>query len=252
MRVRVAVLYADQLLRRILILGLTLSAIMGVSAPARADDLGIYRLSPEVDLPVTGAILGLTLTSFFVSASSSGCGSCDPLSISGFDRIATERDSTFSRSASDISMYLTMATPLILEAVTIDNPADRPGVLLADSVVIGETFALTMAMTRLLKGSIARPRPGMYRNGEAETDSFPSMHSSMSFASAAAGCSLYVHRENPSFGEGALACSPGFLMATATAAMRVDAGRHFPTDVLAGALLGTAIGLLIPWLHTTF
>lgn len=236
-----------------MIIGLTLSAVLaGASAPARADELSIYRLSPEVDLPVTGAIFGVTLASFFVNASSAGCGTCDPLSISGFDRIATQRESNTSRSASDISMYLTMATPLVLEALTIDNPADRPAVLFADSVVIAETLAMTLGMTRLLKGSIARPRPGMYRNGEAEVDSFPSMHSSLSFASATAGCSLYVSREKPSFGEGALACSPGFLLATATAAMRVDAGRHFPTDVLAGALLGTAIGLLIPWLHTTF
>jgi membrane-associated phospholipid phosphatase len=31
--------------------------------------------------------------------------------------------------------------------------------------------------------------------------------------------------------------------------LRVAAGRHFPTDVLVGALAGSAIGMVIPWAH---
>ena len=30
---------------------------------------------------------------------------------------------------------------------------------------------------------------------------------------------------------------------------RVAAGRHFPTDVIAGATVGTGIGVLVPHLH---
>ena len=38
-------------------------------------------------------------------------------------------------------------------------------------------------------------------------------------------------------------------MAAATAYLRVAAGKHFYTDVLTGAIVGSAIGLLIPYLH---
>jgi membrane-associated phospholipid phosphatase len=29
----------------------------------------------------------------------------------------------------------------------------------------------------------------------------------------------------------------------------VAAGKHFPSDVVVGALVGTGVGLLVPWLH---
>jgi membrane-associated phospholipid phosphatase len=31
--------------------------------------------------------------------------------------------------------------------------------------------------------------------------------------------------------------------------LRVEAGKHFRTDVLTGAVVGSAVGLLIPYLH---
>ncbi len=40
-----------------------------------------------------------------------------------------------------------------------------------------------------------------------------------------------------------------FSLATATAALRVASGNHFPSDVLAGAVLGTLVGVGIPFLH---
>jgi membrane-associated phospholipid phosphatase len=38
-------------------------------------------------------------------------------------------------------------------------------------------------------------------------------------------------------------------MGSIIGATRIAAGQHFPSDVLVGAAAGTAIGLLIPWLH---
>jgi membrane-associated phospholipid phosphatase len=38
-------------------------------------------------------------------------------------------------------------------------------------------------------------------------------------------------------------------LAAATASLRVVAGKHFITDVITGAAAGTAIGILIPYLH---
>ena len=32
--------------------------------------------------------------------------------------------------------------------------------------------------------------------------------------------------------------------------MRVASGHHFPTDVATAAVVGTAIGIAIPWAHT--
>jgi membrane-associated phospholipid phosphatase len=39
--------------------------------------------------------------------------------------------------------------------------------------------------------------------------------------------------------------------ATGVGALRVAAGKHFPTDIIVGAVLGSAIGWLVPTLHPT-
>jgi undecaprenyl-diphosphatase len=39
-------------------------------------------------------------------------------------------------------------------------------------------------------------------------------------------------------------------LAASTAYLRVHAGKHFWTDVMVGAVVGSAIGFLVPWLHT--
>ena len=41
----------------------------------------------------------------------------------------------------------------------------------------------------------------------------------------------------------------GGLVTSLFAAMRVVEGKHFPTYVIAGALVGYAIGVLVPHLH---
>ncbi len=63
--------------------------------------------------------------------------------------------------------------------------------------------------------------------------SYPSAHSTTSFAAAAAL-------------RGALPAPPLYAAAGAMALSRVYVGVHYPTDVAAGAVLGTALGELIP------
>jgi membrane-associated phospholipid phosphatase len=40
--------------------------------------------------------------------------------------------------------------------------------------------------------------------------------------------------------------------ATVVGLLKIHAGYHYPTDIAAGAVVGTSIGVLVPMLHRAF
>ena len=97
---------------------------------------------------------------------------------------------------------------------------------------------VAIGLNYVVKAIVKRPRPvleGLPPLGGAPSSlSFPSAHATSSFAVATA-----MTRVEP---WGALA----FLLALALALGRPYLGMHYPSDVVAGALLGVALGLIVP------
>lgn len=106
---------------------------------------------------------------------------------------------------------------------------------------VAASTAVTVAATYLLKKLIQRPRPfvrnlkiiPVYIAGES---SFPSGHSSSSFATSMALSQAY-----PKW----YVIAPSFIWAGATAYSRMYLGVHYPTDVLGGAVLGSGTAILL-------
>ena len=97
-----------------------------------------------------------------------------------------------------------------------------------------EAFALTFGLTQGLKPIIRRQRPDL-----TDVLSFPSGHTAAAFCAA----TLIERNSGPALG------IPAYAVAALVGFSRVEAKRHFPSDVLAGAALGTAVATFVDALH---
>ena len=107
----------------------------------------------------------------------------------------------------------------------------RPALLVTLLLAVGGADALTV----LIKQVVPRHRPFEHQLAPSErTHSFPSGHTATAFAGATV-LSAFAPRYRVAFY--ALACLIGFS--------RLYNGVHYPTDVLAGAVLGVLTALLL-------
>ena len=216
-----------------------------------------FQLYSEIDLPVLG--VGLVLGSArFLRTQKAYCGTdaatpCDTGELNGIDRATGGVWRPSWSTASDIGLAAIVGGTGILLV-------GDEGVLSAlnDSVVIAQSALIATALPAVMTISVSRPRPFMYGHdapGSARASpdaalSFISSHTSVSFALAT---STYVamNRLHPR-GSGPLwVLGIGLAAATFVGSARVAAGQHFPTDVVAGAIIGSSVGILIPSMHAS-
>jgi membrane-associated phospholipid phosphatase len=174
--------------------------------------------------------------------------------VNGFDRLAMFGYSRGLDTASDVLEYATNALPLLL-AFGISQDQVLPA-----GIIYFEVLSRAFFAKNALKFLVPRVRPWMYfadKTGSVPdtwegNDSFPSGHATLAFASAAFGITAAI-LDLPSGSPWLLpfAVTEGSL-AVLTASFRVVSGMHFLTDVIAGAAIGTAIGIALPLAHTSW
>ncbi|HEY0133209.1 MAG TPA: phosphatase PAP2 family protein [Nannocystis sp.] len=225
------------------------------------------RVRLIVDLPIIGLSTAIALGSEYVGKEQrwAGCAACDRGEINALDRTVLGNHSAAAKTVSDIGLFSLIALPFALDLgdALIQRSRDRsPGRARhlrgwgKDVVVLLETFAVTYASTNVVKFAVRRPRPYSYDADSGVADptendarlSFYSGHASMAFAMATSYAYLFQAR-HPRSRWVAPVWVIGMSLASVTAVARVEAGKHFWTDVIVGAAAGTGIGLLIPALH---
>jgi len=130
---------------------------------------------------------------------------------------------------------------------------DRLDELPEDLLIVGESAMLAMALNNIVKIAAARERPDVHARTPEEREakhkpsdnvSFYSGHTTLAFAlatSAGTIASMRGYRLAP------VMWATGLGLASISGYLRIAADRHYATDVLTGALIGSAVGFSVPY-----
>ncbi len=178
--------------------------------------------------------------------------------ISRFDRPATWQWSPASGRASDKTRAVLVYAPFALLLPEIGKGEFHQALKLGAMYL--EALTLCQGMNAVTKSWVGRKRPFLYNtslgddyritvgSGKEAYRSFISAHTSGAFCSAVFLSKTFTDL----YGRTTLSYfvwGTSLTLAGVTGYLRYNAGVHFPTDILAGALMGGAIGYLIPVMH---
>jgi membrane-associated phospholipid phosphatase len=132
---------------------------------------------------------------------------------------------------------VSVGVPIIIYAVGL---IEKDSTTKKKAIFIGETLAASVFVSVALKSIIKRDRPyETYPEIEnvtvEDSYSFPSAHTSSAFATATSLSMAY-----PKW----YVIAPSFLWAGTVGYSRMYLGVHYPTDVLAGAIIGSGSAFL--------
>lgn len=169
------------------------------------------------------------------------------------DRVATSQWSLSAHRSSNV--LFGVATAASLATAVINQHGEQP---LLPVVIIMESGLFSAGLTNTVKELVRRPRPYLYNEavpssayhpGE-DAVSFWSGHTA-NMAAVSFSCANLVQRSNASPGLKTATWIGAALAPAAMGYLRVRAGRHFPTDVLTGYVVGAAVGFVVPYFHRT-
>jgi len=169
--------------------------------------------------------------------------------INPIDRLGYTVRNPRAGELADVGLYGGPALPFLFSLHRRTRP-DYPVIML----LWLETMLLTFGLSSLLKNTVNRPRPYVYHEqwqltqplSRKDRAAFISGHT----ANATAGAVLFAELLRAYFprrAEGGRWLA--VLLAAGTGYLRVRAGKHWPTDAIAGIIVGGAIAGAISLLH---
>jgi membrane-associated phospholipid phosphatase len=233
---------------------------------ARAEDSTAHELHYNYGLDIAiivgsaGIVLG---TEYFSFIKPQKCRWCDrdgeKDSLNGLDRSARNamrwEDPRSAQFASGVTAFLLEPAAVTLEMIAASAVDKATRAFPVDFMIITEAVAVSTLANQMTKLAFARERPfvhGMPSEERLKTVlpsdnnvSFYSGHTALSFTLAAAAgtvASLRGYRLAP------LVWGTMMPLAAVTGYLRIAADKHYFTDVMTGAILGTAVGALVPLL----
>jgi membrane-associated phospholipid phosphatase len=166
------------------------------------------------------------------------------------------RKINLGRNKGSDNVFLTITssvTPISILApisVICEGYTKHDSTLTNKGIYIGATLILAAGISTGLKYSVNRKRPfvtypDIEKVGEGGSKSFPSGHTSDAFATATSLSLAF-----PKW----YVIAPSFVWACSVGYSRMDLGVHYPSDVLAGAVVGAGTAFICykanRWIHT--
>jgi len=215
-----------------------------------------YSLSLKKEIPYVSLAIGLNLSGAYFASQLNNLSPyqisvLNANSVNSFDRFATRNFSTtFARASNGLEIATQLAPVLFLGG---KNSRRHFGQILAMYV---EASFINTGFTIVTKMTARRTRPFVYnpsvpiedKLGRTARASFISGHTSTaavgSFFTAKIFSDFYPDSPWKPVVWGSAALIPAVM-----GYFRVAAGKHYPTDVIAGYLVGGTIGFLVPHFH---
>ena len=174
----------------------------------------------------------------------------DATQVNFFDRIAIKGYNSSAQSTSDMFLYSSSALPLTL---LLDNKARNEfGTV---STMYLETVLVNYGITELTKVLFKRKRPYNYNKSlpldlKQKRDSRKSFFSGhTSHVAASSFFTAKVLSDMNPEGSNTLYWATAATIPAITGYLRVKGGKHFPTDVIFGYVVGAIVGIVVPELH---
>lgn len=227
--------------------------LWGLAVPVAAPAQTWHSLRPGREVAIVGggaALYGFSLWKY-EQGRSLPLPVLDPARVPGIDRIAMRQWSVGSHRASNV--LFGVATAASFATAIANQRGEQP---LLPVVIIMESGLFSAGLTNTVKELVRRPRPYLYNASVPESAyhpgedavSFWSGHTA-NMAAVTFSTANLVQRSDASRGLKTATWIGAALAPAAMGYLRVRAGRHFPTDVLTGYLVGAAVGFAVPYFH---
>jgi membrane-associated phospholipid phosphatase len=227
-------------------------ALAGDAAPRPREP---HQLRYDLRLDLTATAIASTgwliMEAFNKDISPSACRWCGVDSFDAWGHRNLKWDDTRDANLASHAMAYGLS-PIIAfggDAIAAYHDGDLKGFGI-DALVIAESAAVSSLISQVVKISVGRERPESHyggiaaRNGNKNT-SFYSGHVNLAFTLAVASGTVATMR---GYRLAPYIWGAGLAAAATTGYLRLAADKHYLTDVIGGAVIGSAIGFGIPYL----
>ncbi len=239
-------------------LALTPGAAQAQETPRRG-----LRYDLRKDFGATFVLFSLSLAAELAKTdlAPAHCRLCDKSPTAGFNvidqpvrRALRWKNARLAALLSDFGL-LTLPIGVVSAVFAFAAIEGQPRTGVVDVAIVAEAAGTAMLLTQIAKFTAARERPFVHALPEGEKArtqnpidnnlSFFSGHTAMVFASATAGGTVASMRQ---YSTAPVVWALGLTVAAASGYLRIAGDRHYFTDVLTGALVGSVVGVALPLL----